>query len=378
MDGRRRKSLRCIVFTGGGTGGHVFPALAVLNELVKKWPDRIIWIGSVNGMERDLCSDRRLPFYGIPSGKMRRYFSVRNITDIIKILGGFLHSLWILLKERPVLLFSKGGYVSVPPVVAAYILKIPVYTHESDYDPGLATRINAGFAEKVLVSFPDTCRFFPRKHKNKLVVSGNPVRASILNGDPYEGKRIVGCPADKNLLLVLGGSQGAAGINAAIMEISGELTAKCFIVHQMGRRNYRQVSKAGYFATPFLGDELKHILAASVLVVCRAGANSLWELAACGKPSVLIPLGYGASRGDQIRNAEYFSSLGASVMLREQTLTSAKFLEVILDLLDNGQKLAVMGEKAKAVGANPSAEFIADFILKRVEQGFHGSSDLPD
>ncbi len=352
-----------IVFTGGGTGGHVFPALAVVEELKSLWQGRIVWIGSNKGIERQLLEATGIPFFGIPAGKLRRYFSIKNIIDIFRVIGGLAVSLHILARERPLLLFSKGGYVSVPPVIAARLLGIRVITHESDAQPGLATRINSRFAEKILISFSESAGYFSDKMRKRVVQVGNPVRKDLFEGKKKCGRHLVGCPENKKVLLVLGGSQGSAQINYLIRNNLDRLTKACFVVHQAGRVDFREGKQQNYFTAPFFGDELKHLLAAADLVVCRAGANTLWELAALGKPAVLIPLPRSASRGDQLLNAEIFARNGAAVVLPENDTSGIRLLEIILDLLDNKKKLKQMESRARSLSFPGSAAKIAELIF---------------
>ncbi len=354
-----------IVFTGGGTGGHIFPALAVLEELSKNWHGRIVWIGSFSGMEKSILKKRKIPYYGIPTGKLRRYLSFQNISDIFRIFGGIMVSFFIFFKEKPSLIFSKGGYVTVPPVFAASVLGIPVFTHESDLDPGLATRINARFAEKILISFNETVSFFKKNIHHKIIHTGNPIRTGLLKGDPDLGRKIVGCPEDLPMLLVLGGSQGSVFINSLIIQALGELTKTCFVVHQMGPINYKDNRHAKYFAAPFFTEELPHLMAAADLVVCRSGANTLWELAALGKPSILIPLSQAASRGDQIKNAEFFAQNKAAILIYEQDVTSRMLLKNVRDLLDNKNSLEKMSERVQSLSLPDSASRIAELLRKR-------------
>jgi UDP-N-acetylglucosamine--N-acetylmuramyl-(pentapeptide) pyrophosphoryl-undecaprenol N-acetylglucosamine transferase len=356
----------CIVFTGGGTAGHVFPALAVLDALAERRQARLVWIGSASGMERDIVTRRGIPYYGIPSGKLRRYFSLRNLTDLFLILAGFLSSLFILAKEKPVLIFSKGGYVSVPPLLAARLLRIPAFTHESDLNPGLATRINSRLCEKVLVSFAETAGYFPPALRGKVVHTGNPVRPAILAGDPRTGRELAGCPAGRKMLLVLGGSLGSSFLNQAVLEALPRLSKSCFVVHQMGAEHYRPAQAPGYRPVAFLGDELPHLFAACDLVLCRAGANTLWELAALGKPAVLVPLAELASRGDQIENAGFFAARGAAVVVGEREAGQGRLVEEVLALVENESRLAEMGRRARALAEPRAAERIAQMMLERM------------
>ena len=354
--------IRCIAFTGGGTGGHIFPALAVLDALTRDL--RIIWLGSSSGLEAEIIRARGIPFYGIPCGKLRRYFSVKNLGDLFKVLAGLFVSMWVLAKEKPAILFSKGGYVSVPPVIAASLLRIPVITHESDLKPGLATRINARFVQTILVSFADSKIYFNKEHREKVEHLGNPIRSEILSGVARKGRKLSGCPPNVPLLLVLGGSLGSAQINRLLSEVLGKLTQACFVVHQMGRENYIEQRHSRYFSAPFFTDSLPHLLSAASLVLCRAGANTLWELAALGKPSVLIPLPRAASRGDQFDNARYFAERGAALVMEEKDLSAEELAKVVLNLINNKSKLKRMGRAAQALSDGEAAVRIAERIME--------------
>jgi UDP-N-acetylglucosamine--N-acetylmuramyl-(pentapeptide) pyrophosphoryl-undecaprenol N-acetylglucosamine transferase len=359
--------MRNIIFTGGGTAGHVFPGLAVARRLQQSVPCTIYWLGTRYGMERSIIRAAGIRFLCIPAGKLRRYFSLWNIVDLFTFVGGIIYSLVYLFLLRPKLLFSKGGFVSVPPVLAARILGIPSVTHESDYDPGLATKINAKFCNRVLTSFRDSGRYFSGSAQKKLIYSGNPVRPEIEQGDTQTGRSLLGCPAGKKMVLVLGGSLGAAEINTLIEQIIGELEKDCFVVHQVGRRNpLPRHSYPHYRAFPFIGPELPHFLAAADLVISRAGANTLWELAVTGTPAVLVPLGTSGSRGDQLRNAEIFKKAGAAVVLRQETITGRKLLETIKNLLDNGTDLKNMARAAANLGVPHATERIARILIEMI------------
>jgi UDP-N-acetylglucosamine--N-acetylmuramyl-(pentapeptide) pyrophosphoryl-undecaprenol N-acetylglucosamine transferase len=362
-NGNSGRSLR-IAFTGGGTGGHVFPGLAVSEAIREKTDAEYLWIGSRRGMEKKILAAHHFPFAGIPSGKLRRYFSASNFFDVWRTLAGIVNSFFILLSWRPAVLFSKGGYVSVPPVLAARLLGIPVVTHESDFDPGLATRINARFARRICVSYPDTAQYFNAARRRRITVTGNPVRAAILTGDAAQGKKTAGCPAAVPLVLVLGGSLGADSVNRLIMSIRPRLTARAFLVHQTGKplgRHYLSDGRA--LVRPFFNEELPHLLAAADLVIGRAGANTLWELSAAGTPSILIPLPAIASRGDQLRNAAAFAGLGAALVLQEENATPDGLLAMVEHLLDNKAQLRRMGEAARTLFIPDARERIAREIL---------------
>jgi UDP-N-acetylglucosamine--N-acetylmuramyl-(pentapeptide) pyrophosphoryl-undecaprenol N-acetylglucosamine transferase len=361
-----------IAFTGGGTAGHVFPGIAVAEEL----GCRILWIGSSSGVERQLALDAGLDFRGIPAGKLRRYLSLRNLTDVVRILAGIVVSVHILRKERPALLFSKGGFVSVPPVIAARLCGIPAWTHESDYDPGLATRINLRFCEKLLVSFPQTVGFIAEGSRGKVAVTGNPVRSALYRADSRRGRRLLGCDDATPVLFVIGGSLGSSFINRLVGSCLSDLLPQWFVVHQMGAADYAPSHHPRYRTAAFFSEELPDIMAAADLVVSRAGANTLSELAALGKPSILIPLPESGSRGDQLRNAEVFRSSGAAVVLREADASPAKFLEAVGSMLaDQGARHAMAEQAAALAGgalaggaraAGRPAAAIAEMIRQRL------------
>lgn len=359
------KNNSCIAFTGGGTAGHVFPGLAVAEILKNSTVKRMFWIGSRDKREKMWFERTEFKYYGIYCGKWRRYFSFKNFIDFLKILTGFIQAFICLLKEKPEILFSKGGFVSVTPVLAARLLGIPVFTHESDIDPGMATKINSFSAFKILTSFECTVKYF--KDKSKVVFTGNPVRMNILNGNPEKGREIVGCRDNKPVILVLGGSLGAKSLNKLIISIISELTNRYFVVHQMGNDNYIKSNIEGYYTAPFFTRELPHVFACSDLIICRAGANTLSELAALGKPAVLVPLSSNYSRGDQIRNASFFRDGGAAEIFIENKNSEKELLELIKQLLDNSEKLKIMKEKMQMLAVPDAALNIAELIRKRIE-----------
>jgi UDP-N-acetylglucosamine--N-acetylmuramyl-(pentapeptide) pyrophosphoryl-undecaprenol N-acetylglucosamine transferase len=359
-DGSRASPV--VAFAGGGTAGHVFPGLAVAARLGRP----IVWIGSSRGVEKQLVAEAGVQFHGIPAGKLRRYLSLRNLTDIVRTVAGVVASLRVLRRVKPSLLFSKGGFVSVPPVVAAWMRGIPVWTHESDFDPGLATRINMRFCEKVLVSFPETMNDLPAAYREKAVVTGNPVRAALYAADPPRGRAFVGSPPGTPLLLVIGGSLGSSFLNALIQAGLPRLLPRFFVVHQMGAREYAPAVKRNYYPAAFFREELPDILAASDLVISRAGANTLAEIAALGKPSLLVPLPSSSSRGDQVRNAELFRTRGAAIVLSEDEATPDALITAVESLFESPERLAEMGRRAATLGAGRPDKTIADLILRRL------------
>lgn len=336
------------VFAGGGTGGHIYPGLAVAAELRLRSESagrkiRIVWIGNASGMDRALVekSDVVDAFIGIPSGKLRRYFSLRNFTDCFKIAAGFLKSLFVLAKMRPALLFSKGGFVSVPPCAAASILHIPVMTHECDVTPGLATRINSRFASKILLSYEMTRNLFSAENQKKIVVTGNPVRPEFYSADVAAGRKFLfserpDYDSSKPVLLVLGGSLGAHQINSLVAENIDWLCERFTVVHQCGAADAGRMSSghSGYFLHPFIYKEMCDVVACSDVVLSRAGANSLWECSVLGKPLVLVPLSGAGTRGDQVDNARFFEAAGAAVVLMGESAESAYLKSSLENMLD--------------------------------------------
>lgn len=360
---------RVVVFTGGGSGGHVFPGVAVVEKLrERERAVEIVWIGSKSPIERDVVARFGIPFIAIPSGKLRRYLSVRNLVDIFKILAGLVRSFFLLRRLQPLLVFSKGGYVSVPPVVAAGLLRIPVFTHESDVDPGLATRINARLAERIFVAYEESRSYFPPAKREAVVVSGNPVRQEIFSGDAEEGRRRVGAPQGRPILLVVGGSQGAQQVNELVAGAIDELLEDFYVVHQMGDSGYRPSDRSGLFNSRFFSGEYADILAASDLVVSRSGAGTLWEIAGLGKASILVPLA-SYSRGDQLRNAQRFAADGAAIVLSGEEATSAALAMHARRLARDRERLAAMGAAAARIFRAEAAACIAGEIAKRIGAG---------
>ena len=319
-----------ICLVGGGSAGHVFPALAISSRLLENgW--EIEFIGSRSGLERRLLANSALTVREIFSGKLRRYWSFRNFSDVFLVIIGFLQSLFLLWRFRPDVLFSKGGFVSVPVVFAAAFLRIPTIAHESDYSPGLANRLAAPFLKAFCVTFSDTrLNWF----RNRLVHTGNPVRTEFLSADPKRGKAFIGKNVG-NILLILGGSQGSETINKIVRESLEELSHHFLVVHICGPGKKVESNLENYVQFEFVREEMADLLAAADLVVSRAGSNSLFEIIAMKKPNILIPLGLSSSRGDQILNARYAKEKGWSAVITEESLTSETFLQELLLLKEN-------------------------------------------
>lgn len=362
-----------IVFAGGGTGGHIFPGLAVVDELKALTDSRIVWIGSSRGMDREIVEGHGVEFVGIPSGKLRRYADFRNILDVFRIVAGFFCAFFALLRLRPSVVFSKGGFVSVPPCVAAGLLRIPLVTHECDYSPGLATRINARFASDIFVSYADTVSLLPAKFRPRVTVTGNPVRSVFYSGDARKGREFLGCAdSDLPVIFVQGGSLGARQVNGLVAECAARLCARAIVVHQTGNANTDQAVDPSdalvnerYRPYPFIKNEIADVLASATLVIARSGANTVWECAAAGKPMVLIPLDKGSSRGDQIENARFFVGAGAAVMLTGAEANAESLARAAESILDDARLRAQMGANALALAKERPAKTIATLLAER-------------
>jgi len=355
-----------IAFSGGGTGGHIYPGLAIAAALKKECPCRIFWIGSQNALDRSIVEESGIGFFPIPAGKLRRNFSLKNASDFFKVAAGFFAARKILKREKPALLFSKGGFVSVPPCAAAASLGIPVFTHESDYSPGLATRINARFAARglgrIITAYPETAERFPAKIKDKLVVLGNPVRAEFRNADPEKGRAFLEAEKNGRILLVLGGSLGARELNQLVVGSLDALTKNYIVVHQTGAGWEGGIKpSARYKPYSFIKEELPHVLAAAELVLARSGAGTVWECAAAGKPMVLLPLAGSGTRGDQIENAVFFEKAGAAVVLPPGKREAADLLDVLSMLTKD--KLETMAAASKNIGSGEGTAGIVTLLV---------------
>lgn len=325
--------MKKIVLTGGGTAGHVTPNLALLPSLKERGYE-IHYIGSYNGIERKLIEGAGIPYDGISSGKLRRYFDLKNFSDPFRVLKGCAEAMRLIRKYRPDVVFSKGGFVAVPVVLAARHYKIPTIIHESDMTPGLANKICIPSAVRVCCNFPETLNYLP---KEKAVLTGSPIRKELLEGDRLTGLNYSGLSASRPILLVIGGSLGAVAINNQIRKILPRLLKSFQVIHICGKGNLDEslIGHSGYVQYEYVDAPLRHLFAASDLVVSRAGANSICELLALRKPNILIPLSAAASRGDQILNARSFERQGYSVVLEEEELTNQVLLDSIIHLYEN-------------------------------------------
>ncbi len=353
--------MKKIILTGGGTAGHVTPNLALIPALSEQGYD-IRYIGSLNGIEKELIEKAGIPYEGISSGKLRRYFSLKNFTDPFRILKGYLQAGKILKRQKPDVIFSKGGFVAVPVVLAAKKRRIPVIIHESDMTPGLANRLCIPSAKKVCCNFPETLKYLPEE---KAVLTGSPIRRELLSGSPLAGFKFTGLSSEKPVLLVIGGSLGSVRVNTAVRSILPKLLKTWQVIHLCGKGNLDRSLEnlTGYLQYEYVSAQLKDLFAISDLMISRAGANSICEILALRKPNILIPLSAAASRGDQLLNAESFRKQGFSEVLEEESLTDQALLALIEKVHAHRQKYI------KAMDSAQTADSIGTIIKLLNEAG---------
>ena len=323
-----------IVFTGGGTAGHVTPNIALFPFLEKEGYD-CFYIGSYHGIEQRLMEDFDVPYYGISTGKLRRYFDLKNLSDPFRVIKGYSQALKILKELKPDIVFSKGGFVSVPVIRAAATLKIPCIIHESDMTPGLANKLCIPVATKVCCNFPETIKYVPA---GKAILTGSPIRTELTSGSKLAALDLCGFSANKPVVMVIGGSQGATSVNVMVREALPKLLEDFQVVHICGKDKVDNLMLTipGYKQFEYLKSDLKDVFAMADIVVSRAGANAICELLALKKPNLLIPLQVG-SRGDQILNARSFEEQGFSIVLREDFTDCDILTEKIYELYENRQ-----------------------------------------
>ncbi|PEJ57268.1 undecaprenyldiphospho-muramoylpentapeptide beta-N-acetylglucosaminyltransferase [Bacillus sp. AFS002410] len=352
-------SKKTIVFTGGGSAGHVTPNIAIINELSKdEWDIR--YIGSKRGIENELINKIDVPYYGISSGKLRRYIDFENVVDLFRVLKGCLDARKVLKKLKPSLVFSKGGFVSVPVIIAASTLKIPIFIHESDMTPGLANKISQRFATKIFTSFEEAKNYFP---KSKTTSIGSPIRKELLNGSRKKGIDYLNFKSYLPIITVMGGSLGAKKINETVRDSLKELTKNYQIVHLCGKGNVDESLQniERYKQFEYVHDELADLLAASQMIITRGGSNAIFEFLALHKPMLIIPLTKNQSRGDQILNAKSFKEKGYALMLEEEDLT-IKTLQQSIEELQN--KRDVFINNLKTSNQSNALEVLLEEIKK--------------
>ena len=328
-------SMRKIVLTGGGTAGHVTPNIALLPSL-REAGYEITYVGSYDGIEKRLIDDFNIPYTGISTGKFRRYLDLKNLTDPFRVVKGYAEAKKFLKGYRPDVVFSKGGFVSVPVVRAAASLHIPCIIHESDMTPGLANKLCIPVAKKVCCNFPETLKLLP---ENKAVLTGSPIRAELSQGNKLAGLDICGFSANRPVIMVTGGSLGASNVNKAIREALPQLLKEFQVVHLCGKGKLDNMllNTAGYKQFEYVKAELKDLFAMADLVISRAGANAICELLALKKPNILIPLPSSSSRGDQLLNAQSFEAQGFSIVIDEDDLTTNLLVGKVKELYSNRQ-----------------------------------------
>lgn len=325
-----------IIMTGGGSAGHVTPNLALVPTLRTLDYD-IKYIGSKDGIEKEIINKEGIPYYEISSGKLRRYFDLKNFTDPFKVIIGIKDAYSVLKKEKPNIVFSKGGFVTVPVVIAAKLRGIPIVCHESDMTPGLANRLTIPYTTKLCVTFPESLK---NVKGGKGVLTGTPIRKELLKGSREKGRRFLNFDDMKPVMMVIGGSLGSKAINGTIRESLNEITNKYNVVHICGNGNLDESLKdvKGYKQFEFIREELPDVMAVADIVVSRAGANSIFELLALKKPNLLIPLSRNSSRGDQILNAASFEKSGYSMVIQEEDLKKESLLKALDELNKNRVK----------------------------------------
>jgi len=347
-----------IIFTGGGTAGHVTPNLALIKKFQEQDWD-VAYIGSQTGIEKEIIAKINIPYHAIATGKLRRYFSLQNFIDPIKIFFGIFQAIILIYKLKPKIVFSKGGFVAFPVVVAAWFNRIPAVIHESDLTIGLTNKLCLPFAKKICVTFPPTAQQI--KDKNKVILTGTPIREDFLNGDVDQGRQLCGFTNNKKIILAFGGSLGADIINKNIRKILPKILNDFNVVHICGPSRVDSSCKhVDYKQFEYLHEQFAHILAAADLVVSRAGANSVYELIMAKKPNILIPLAAKSSRGDQILNAKYCVINGYSELILQEELTPEALLEKIYILEKNSGKIIANMQDFKLLD---SVEIIYSLIV---------------
>lgn len=348
-----------IILTGGGTAGHVTPNMALIPELKQRGYE-IKYIGSYDGIEKKLIEELGIDYEGISSGKLRRYMSAKNFTDPFRVIKGYSEAKRLIKSYSPDIVFSKGGFVSVPVVLAAKKYKIPVIIHESDMTPGLANKLSISAASVVCHNFPETASYLP---KGKAVLTGSPIREELRHGDRLAGLNMCGFNANKPIIMVIGGSLGAVAVNEAVRGALDTLLEKYQIVHLCGKGktdsslNYVK----GYKQFEYIKAELKDLFAMSDIIISRAGANAICEIVALRKPNILIPLSAKASRGDQILNAKSFEKQGFSEVIEEENLTKNLLIDTINNVYENRSKYIKAIDDA---GTTDAVKTIMDLIDK--------------
>lgn len=373
-----------IVFVGGGTGGHISPNIAIIDEIKKVCKKKdifvdFLYIGRMSGIEKEIVEKKGIIFKGIFTGKLRRYWHWRNFTDLFLILMGFIQSFFILLFNRPKIIFAKGGFVTVPFCLAAVLLRIPFVIHESDSFLGLSNKILLPFAKKLYLGFPpeayESSLKLSIRHANKILFTGNPVREEIF--ESHIDKKLFctkyGLNPRKKIIFVFGGSQGAEGINKLIGELIGKIVPKYILLHATGRENENyfkegffdlsEKDRNDYLVFGYVREEMADFLNNADLVISRAGANAIAEIIVLKKPSIIIPFPY-ASSDHQKKNASFLQKNTVASVLDEKFLTPEGLLEEIDFLIKDRKVREKMIKNMKNIFPSNSSKLIAEDILK--------------
>lgn len=337
--------MKKILLTGGGTAGHVTPNIALIPSL-KKLNYEIKYIGSYDGIEKKLIEELGIPYVGISSGKLRRYMSLKNLSDPFRVIKGYNEAKKFVKEYKPDVLFSKGGFVSVPVVLACKKYKVPIIIHESDMTPGLANKISIPYAKTVCHNFPETKNHLP---EGKSLLTGSPIRAELLQGDASKGRAFCGFDNSKPVIMVTGGSLGAVAVNEAVRAALPELLKDFYVVHLCGKGKTDEalINTAGYVQFEYIKDEMKDLFAMADLIISRAGANAICEIQALAIPNMLIPLPAKSSRGDQILNAASFKKQGFSEVVDEEELTTDTLVKTVRSIYENKDKYIAAMKSSK-------------------------------
>lgn len=354
--------MKHIVLTGGGTAGHVTPNIALIPKLQESGY-KISYIGSYDGIEKKLIEELGIPYHGISSGKLRRYFDPKNFSDPFRVIKGFSQAKKLLKDLKPDVVFSKGGFVTVPVVIAAKKCNIPAVIHESDMTPGLANKLCIPSATKVCCNFPETVDSLP---KDKAVLTGTPIRQELLDGSKEAALSFCGFTDHKPVLMVIGGSLGAASVNENVRKILPQLLEEFNVVHLCGKGKTDESLNGtnGYVQYEYIKKELPDLFALADIVISRAGANAICEISSLHKPNLLIPLSAKASRGDQILNARSFERQGYSMVLEEEEITEKTLMNSIRELYANRQSYINAMAESKHLD---SIQHITDIIEECVK-----------
>ncbi|PIP28095.1 MAG: undecaprenyldiphospho-muramoylpentapeptide beta-N-acetylglucosaminyltransferase [Candidatus Moranbacteria bacterium CG23_combo_of_CG06-09_8_20_14_all_35_22] len=363
-----------IVLTGGGTGGHIIPLIAVARKIKEKEiATEFMFLGPKENFSKKFMTAEGITIKHAMSGKMRRYFSILNFVDALKIPIGIVQALWHLLWFMPEAIFSKGGCATLPVVIAGWLYHIPILIHESDANPGMANSVLAKLVSRVAVSYPSAESYF---HSEQVVVTGSPLRENINKGNKENAQKMFSLLESKKTIFVWGGSQGAKAINDKILEVLPELLPNYQIIHQTGEKNFEEVKKRagelgikigrdGYHILSFIGEELKDILAVTDLVISRAGSSSISEIAANGKPAIIIPIENSAN-DHQRMNAYSIAKIGGCVVLEESNLGEHMLLGKINEIMNNEELRNKLIQNIKSFYHPDAADRIAEGILGMV------------